>query len=57
MVIGMYVVVGVGGGVGGGCVVPDDLQSKLEVVVALKMCGSQDSHSEFWTYTKFVVVK
>lgn len=32
MVIGMYVVVGVGG-----CVVPDDLQSKLEVVVALKM--------------------
>lgn len=49
MVIGMYVVVGVGGGVGGGCVVPDDLQSKLEVVVALKMCGSQDAHSEFWT--------
>lgn len=35
----MNVVVGVGGGVGGGCVVPDDLQSKLEVVVALKMCG------------------
>lgn len=41
----MYVVVGVVGGVvggvGGGCVMvgPDDLQSKLEVVVALKVFG------------------
>lgn len=56
LVIGIYVVVGVGGGVGGGCVVPDDLQSKLEVVVALKICRSQDSYSELWTYTNLLLL-